>query len=538
MKKLLSAKYSLVLFILFFTVLCFFYRYDKIFTYRPTSIHQHRQCDCLSFTYNYYKCGNDFFKPQINYKTGKNFEGKATAEFPIIYFIVAQLWKVFGYHEWIYRLFVVLIMFLGLLALFKVFQYILNEPFWQIILPLWLFSSPILIYYGNNFLTDVPGLSFAFIGWYFFIRYLHNYKLINLICVLAFFCLAMLIKITSGISFLILLSLFILEWTKIKQFEKPLFKKPLVTFFLFILVCTIVLTWYIYAINYNEIHFGPTDSKLFQTGLLPIWDLEFAKIILTFRILLDYQFGNYFNILGLFTIMTFFIIVILNYKKQDSRLIIINIFIFITCISGMSLWFQAYNDHDYHLINYLIFIPATCLTFFKYLKTDYPGLFRSLKLKIPMLVIVLICIYWGHVKIGARYADGNNPDYQYSALLSRREVDAYKYHHWIYPIERKAFETITPYLRSIGISEKDPVFTFPDPTPNVTLYLMGQWGVPVPRDNGVELLKYLDYYKGIEIKYFILSDTTLLNDSIINNVLSNKIGQYQNISVYDIRKNP
>jgi len=430
-------------------------------------------------------------------------------------------------------------MFLGLLALFKVFQYILNEPFWQIILPLWLFSSPILIYYGNNFLADVPGLSFTFIGWYFFIRYIDKHKFINLVLVFAFFCLAMLIKLTSGISFLAISVLFLTEWLKIfKNDKKPFFKRPLATLFLILTVCIIVVSWYLYAVSYNNAHTRPGEYQLFLTGILPIWDLPYDQIVLLLRIIFDYQIGNYFNIIGLLAVLTFFVIVLLNYKKQNRSLILVNIIIFFACIGGMILWFQVYNDHDYYLINYLLFIPATCLTFFNYLKTDYPGLFKSLKLKIPMLIIVLISIYWGYVKIDARYADGDKQDFEYSALLSRHEVDAYKYQHWIYPMDRKAFETITPYLRSIGMTEKDPVFTFPDPSPNITLYLMGQWGVPIKNENGVEFLKYLDYYKDLNIKYFILSDTTLLRDSIINNVLSNKIGQYQNISIYDIGNKP
>lgn len=535
MKKKLSAHYVSALFIVFFICLCFFYKYDKIITYRPSSIHQYRQTDCLSFTYNYYKCHNNFFEPQLNQKAGKNFAGKNAAEFPILYYIVAQLWKLFGYHEWIYRLFFVLIMFSGLFALFKIFQYVLKDSFWQLILPLWVFSSPIMIYYGNNFITDVPGLSFAFIGWYFFVRYIDKHKLINLIFVFVFFCFAMLIKITSGISFLVLLGIFLFEWTHIiKHDNKPFFKKPLPTLGLFVLVGIIVSSWYLYSINYNTIN----ETGLFQTSIIPIWNLKFSKIVILFRILLDYQLGNYFNTTGLLAVLAFFVIVLINFKKQNRYLILINIFIFFACISGMALWFQAYDEHDYHLINYLIFIPATCLTFFNFMQTDYPKLFHSLKLKIPVLAVVLICIYWGYTKIDARYADVNKKDYEYSALLSRREVDHQMYYHWIYPQQTQAFESITPYLRSIGITEKDLVFSFPDPSPSITLYLMGQWGVSFTTDNGADVLKRLNQYKDLNIKYFILGDSTFLKDEIIRKLLTKKIGQYQTVSIYDISTGP
>lgn len=514
--------------------LCFLYRYQDIIRLRPTSIHQHRQCDCLSFAYNYYKCNNNFFESQINYKTGKNFEGKVTSEFPILPFLVAQLWKLFGYHEWLYRLVVILIMFAGFLSLFSVFRHTLENNFWSTILTLWLFSSPILIYYGNNFLADVPALSFAFIGWYFFSRCYRNHRLPDLILTFIFFCLAMLLKLTAGISFVALAILFLAEYLKKDKSRKPVFQKPLITFVLFLFVILVVCCWYLYAVLYNRYHLNPDEAQLFLTGILPIWNLSYENIIRISRIIIDYQSGNYFNLAGLLIIFIFFIINLLNYKKQNRFLMRLNILIFVAVICGILLWFQVYDDHDYYLINYLPFIPITCLTFFHFIKTEYPQLFHSLKLKIPILLVVLFCIYWGYAKTEARYAGAGKEDYEYSALLSRHEVEGYKYMHWIYPQERQSYETITPYLRSLGITEKDPVFSFPDPSTNITLYLMGQWGVPIKKDNGAELLKYFDYYKDLHIKYFILGDSTLLHDAIIKRLLSKKIGQYGTVSIYDI----
>ncbi|HOY30950.1 MAG TPA: glycosyltransferase family 39 protein [Bacteroidales bacterium] len=535
MKQRFVQKFSPVIFIIFLAGLCFLYQYDKIFTYRPVSVHQHRQCDCLSFAYNYYKCNNNFFEPGINYLSGKSFEGRAAAEFPVLQYLVAQLWNVFGYHEWIYRFLVFFIMFSGLLALFFVFRYILNDTFWQILLPLWLFSSPILIYYGNNFLADVPALSLTFIGWYFFIRYLKKPASISLVLVFLFFCLAMLLKITAGISFLALTGLFVSERLKFfKNNEKPLFQRPWIALSLILSVCAIVFSWYLYAVLYNKANTRPDEYQIFLTGILPVWDLSYEEIIRILRIIFDYQAGNYFNKLGLFSVFTFFIIVLVNYKKTNRRLLLINVIIFISCIGGILLWFRVFDDHDYYLVNYLIFIPASCLTFFEYLQSKHPQWLQSLRMKIPILGIALISIYWGYAKIDGRYAAADKQEYQYSSLLSTHEVEYLRYSHWIYPMQRKAFETITPYLRSIGITEKDLVFSFPDPSPNITLYLMGQRGISIQQDNGTGLLKTLDYYKILGIKYFILGDTSLLHDETIKKLLSKKIGAYQTVSVYDI----
>lgn len=537
MKKNISPHKTTLLFIVLLIGMSFLYRYDKIITLRPCSIHQHRQCDCLAITYNYYQYHTNFFEPQTNLLTGKDFDGKNVSELPILHYGVAQLWKVFGYHEWIYRLVVLLIMYAGLLALFKVFQQLLNDPFWQIILPLWLFSSPILIYYGNNFLADVPALSFAFAGWYFFTRYVRKQRLSSLIWVFVFFGIAMLLKITAGMSFLALAGLFLTERLKtMNSGAKPVFKKPALTLTLLIITSAIVFAWYFYANHYNNTHLRPDESHTFLTGILPIWGLSYAEIIGIVRIMLDYQIGNYFNTAGLLMITGFFVVAILNPKKQNPRLLFVNIIIFLSCIGGVILWYRVFDAHDYYLTNYLVFIPATCLTFFWFLQTEYPRLYKSLKLKIPFLLVFVFSICWGRAVMEARYANANTPEQEYSPLLSRYEVDNYRYAHWMYPQEKQAFETITPYLRSIGIKEQDKVFSFPDPSPNISLYLMRQRGIALQRDNGVELLKYLDFYKNLHIKYFLLGDSTLLRDDLIKKTLSKKIGQYQSVSIYDISR--
>mgnify|MGYP005849226601 CR=1 FL=1 len=94
---------------------------------------------------------------------------KTAGEFPGLYFFIALLWKLFGYHEYIFRVVNTLIAFLGLFALFRTLQMIIDNLFYSLTLSLLLFTSPIFAYYANNFLTDVPALSMALIGWYFFV---------------------------------------------------------------------------------------------------------------------------------------------------------------------------------------------------------------------------------------------------------------------------------------------------------------------------------------------------------------------------------
>src|SRR5687767_1524100 len=73
--------------------------YSKTMFFRPGSIHQWRQTDCLSITKNYYEEGMNFFSPRIHYQGVEG--GKAVSECPILNYSVACLWKIFGEHEFI-----------------------------------------------------------------------------------------------------------------------------------------------------------------------------------------------------------------------------------------------------------------------------------------------------------------------------------------------------------------------------------------------------------------------------------------------------
>jgi hypothetical protein len=72
---------------------------------RPSSVHQWRQAACLSLADNYYEGNWNLFEPSMHIQFSDNgTSGKSAGEFPLLYYIVAILWKIFGKHEFIFRL--------------------------------------------------------------------------------------------------------------------------------------------------------------------------------------------------------------------------------------------------------------------------------------------------------------------------------------------------------------------------------------------------------------------------------------------------
>ena len=117
-------QYSKWIFIVLVLVMSFIYHYHNILFLSPQSLHLWRQCDCLSITLNYYQDSNNFFEPAIH-NLGHDGTGKTISEFPVIYYLVAQIWKIFGIHEFIFRLIILLLFYAGLFSVFKVFEAVL-----------------------------------------------------------------------------------------------------------------------------------------------------------------------------------------------------------------------------------------------------------------------------------------------------------------------------------------------------------------------------------------------------------------------------
>src|SRR5438477_3947055 len=101
--------------IFWFVLLLLFliYNYYSILFFRPASMHQWGQCDRASIALNYYQEKEGFLNPKVNNLDG-DCTGKGVSEMPVIQYISAQFYKVFGFHEWIYRLIELIILSGGL----------------------------------------------------------------------------------------------------------------------------------------------------------------------------------------------------------------------------------------------------------------------------------------------------------------------------------------------------------------------------------------------------------------------------------------
>ena len=199
-----KAKYDSLFTYLFFLVfavfLLFYYDYFTLLGLPPVGTHIWRQTDSLSFAWCYWKNGLDFFHPQILNRSYGN--GFAVSEFPVLQYIIAMLYSVFGFHWWISKAVYALVFFSGLLAIFRISKYYIKDLFWAFFIAILFFTAPALVFYGSSCIPDVAALSFSFIGFSFYLDFRTGNRKILLWMSMFFFCLSGLMKMTYLILFL------------------------------------------------------------------------------------------------------------------------------------------------------------------------------------------------------------------------------------------------------------------------------------------------------------------------------------------------
>jgi len=517
----MKKNYSAILFIIILISVSFFYNYHKIAFKRPQSVHKWRQSDCASIALNYYQGGMKFFKPEThNLTSDDGTSGKCfTSEIPILYYTIASFYTIFGYHEYIYRIFNTLLFFLGLFFLFRLLHYLLKDTFWSISLTLLIFTSPVLVYYGNNYLSNSSALSFSIIGWYYFIRFSLESKPKWFYISMVVFLIAAALKITALFSVFAIIGIYILELFGYEKFKEKgkLFNQNIRFLFPIILIFIIIGSWILYARNYNQEH----TCAYFSTTIFPIWDLDKTAINGVLDNIRNIWIYQYFNKSVLLFLAICFLFIVIYFRKNNKLLIYSVLFILTEIIVYIILQFWTFADHDYYTINMYILPVLIIIGTFDVLKRNFNKIFSSPISKVAFLVFLVFNIYYAHQKINERYKGWMN-DYS----------------------ENKDIYSITPYLRQIGISSNDTVISIPDAS-HVSLYLMNQKGWTEYTDERFDRETKIHYNQdsiGIQhsidkgAKYLIVNGIKELYKKIyLHSYCTNLTGHYNNVLIFNLK---
>jgi hypothetical protein len=153
-----------------------------------------RQSDVAAIARNFFEHGFRFGYPQIDWAGGST--GYVGTEFPILPFLAAICYKFAGIHEWIGRSQSVIFFAISLPFFFFLVREIFGSTaaIWA---TFFYAFAPLSVFAGRSFMPDVPSLSLAIIGLYFFLRWVRHGKLLPLVLAAITISLSLLIKITS-----------------------------------------------------------------------------------------------------------------------------------------------------------------------------------------------------------------------------------------------------------------------------------------------------------------------------------------------------
>ena len=155
-----------------------------------------RQSDVAAIARNFLENGFRFTRPQIDWAGDQ--PGYVGTEFPILPFVAALVYRSAGVQEWIGRIQGVLLFVAALPFFFGLVRRIFGE-----VVAVWATFfyafAPLSVVASRAFMPDVPSLSLAIVGLYFFLRWAEEDRFRWLVWSAILVSLALLIKLPTAI---------------------------------------------------------------------------------------------------------------------------------------------------------------------------------------------------------------------------------------------------------------------------------------------------------------------------------------------------
>ncbi len=492
-------------FLIILIALYLFIGFHKYVTHRPESVHMWAQCDRASIARNYAEESMNFFLPRIH--ETRDLDGITGLEFPIVNYLAAVCYKLFGFHEFWYRFIMLLFMTAGLIAAFRTAYLQLQNFYLALCASLLFFLSPVLDYYTPSFIPDTASLGLILVAWYsFFKAAISNNKKYFWLLVISS-ALACLIKITSLISVVVMIVLVLADSLKILSKEKKsILSGKGYTLGSAAITILAVISWYKYA-AWLSLHHN-SGVFLMQANTPHSW----AEVRIVWKQIKEMWLPFYYSNAMYTLIVASWVILIICFKKVNRLLGLITLGLWLGNICFLSIMFNQFREHDYYIITLL---PAL---FFQF--TTFADLMRKIvvrqKIQIAAWVITVALLL-------------------FQANTVRRHL-AFRYDKasWIYYGNQIShYYTVEPYLRSLNIKRDDKVIHIGDDSPNITLYLMNVKGWS--DKNGSSDEEIIGHIKS-GAKYLVTGDTAQSSRPALQSYLETQIGKYGNIEIYKLRR--
>ena len=474
----------------------------------PMGVHQSAQCDRASLAQNYYYGGLRFFYPEVN--ENRCIDGIVSCELPLPSFLAACSYKLFGFDEFYFRLITFLFYSFGMFALFLLFNTRMNKTMSMALL-LILQLSPILLFYGANFIPDVCSLGLAFLAWYcFFKLYIQhpfepNTKAIGMhILFVISLGLSVAIKTTSLIQFISILGLLVFSYLPFLKIKIPQRRTLSISL---MLAFTIPLSWYLWSKYLSLTH----NSQYFMMSLphSESWDKYFEA----WAVYLANWPPQALSYPIIYIAASLLILLVFLKKFIQTELYFLSILNSIGSILFLFLMIEQFKYHDYYFICLFPVFALNWLALSDAVK-KLPHNFWWIKIAIFIGVLISLNFqfYTGRKNLEERYTEGN-----YWEQSHHRSVD---------------IDSFRLKIKTLGINRNNCVLVGFDPSPNNLLYLLHLRGHRLSKDHDQDRIN--DVLNSSHPQYFISNDSTLTQKLKTSAVQTKFLLKYKYLELYKI----
>ena len=312
------------------------FQHYRVFSLDLIGYHNWRQTQTQTVIDNFANVDFNIFNPRLDDLHYP--DGIYRMEFPLAQWLVAALYKVFGNHLYITRLFFYIITFISVFGMFKL-TFRLTQNKLTGLLTAWFFLfSPVLYYYSVNPLPDNLALCFGVWSLYFWFSYLKQNK--TYLFVLS--CVLLGLSVAVKLPFIVFGGMYLS-----KLYDKTSLNKINLRYvFIPLLIMLPTLIWYIYVIptwNGNGVVKGILEN---DKTILQLLDIMQFNLFSTMPELLV----NYATV-PLLIIGFYFLIKKLEFKNTIHRS-----FVFMGVLLIIYFFYEMHlidRVHDYYLFPFL-----------------------------------------------------------------------------------------------------------------------------------------------------------------------------------------
>jgi hypothetical protein len=532
-----SYKRAVVTLFVILSLQALFYKYWPTFKQPGVSMHAWRQADCLSFAYCFYDGSGTFLEPAVN-NIGGSARGKCASDFPLIQYLVGKIWHITGVTPIVFRLITLILTFLGLFHVFKLLNLLFKENYLlSICLTTFLFTSPILSYYGVSVISDMHALSMSFVGLFYWFRWLKNKTKFDLFWVIVAFSLAGLFKLSAGLSYFVCLFIGLLQFIKTSEgfFLKQIRMKYLLTPIILVLPIVFWFLWYHHADAYNDEH--PTD--FFLIGIRPFWDASVTHVMLieTLRRIIYYTLPETIMSVSFYslTILVTLVVTITQYKKYKHELWVIYSCIFFYFLF-IALFFQVLPTHDYYFTNLTaLFLIALVFILQIIHQSQYHRIFKSRIFTVTALIVLGFFSYKAAMFTRGKYKLDITETSLKTVMFNIEEAGVLSMSEYNDDLSYRVIGHKMFSAEKIGIKKENIVLCLGDNTINRSLFLMQRKGYTSYNLGGYENTgSFLRSPENDNINYIVLLDKEILKDSTLIPYLNNKVFDQNGTTIYKV----